>query len=64
MEGLDEMRDSESIGGRFVQRKYVTEEAQAVIDRISGEQKERKKAMKEKLKAEQLARQAKELVPA
>ena len=44
MEGLDEMKDSEQIGGRFVPRTYVTEEALIVIDRLKQEKKERKKA--------------------
>ena len=51
MEGLDEMKDSEKIGGRFVARSYVTDEAQAVIDRLKVEKKERKLARK-KLKQE------------
>ena len=57
MEGLDEMKDSEQIGGRFVNRSYITDEAQAVIDRLKQEKKERKKAAK-KLKPK------KEMVPA
>ena len=51
MEGLDEMKDSESIGGRFVQKEYVTDEAQKLIDHLKQEKKERKKAAK-KLKKE------------
>jgi pyruvate ferredoxin oxidoreductase beta subunit len=51
MEGLDEMKDSEKIGGRFVARSYVTDAAQAVIDRLKVEKKERKLARK-KLKQE------------
>jgi len=54
MEGLDEMKDSEKIGGRFVARSYVTDEAQAVIDRLKSEKKERKLAAK-KLKKEMAA---------
>ena len=46
MEGLDEMKDSEQIGGRFVNRSYITDEAQAVVDRLKQEKKERKKAAK------------------
>ena len=57
MEGLDEMKDSEQIGGRFVSRTYITDEAQALIDRLKQEKKERKKAAK-KLKPK------KEMVPA
>jgi len=67
MEGLDEMKDSEKIGGRFVQREYVTEEGQAIIDRMKSEKKERKMAFKAKMKADKEARAArveKELVTA
>ena len=46
MEGLDEMKDSEKIGGRFVQKEFVTPQAQEVIDRLKQEKKERKKAAK------------------
>ena len=46
MEGLDEMKDSEQIGGRFVSRSYVTDEAQVVIDRLKSEKKERMLARK------------------
>ena len=46
MEGLDEMKDSESIGGRFVQKEYITEEAQKLLDSIKEETKARKKAAK------------------
>ena len=56
MEGLDEMKDSEKIGGRFVQREYVTPEAQEVIDRLKVEKKQRKLEFKAKLKADQEAR--------
>ena len=68
MEGLDEMKDSEKLNGRFVPRTYVTDEGQAVIDRLKVEKKDRKLRLKEKMKAEQQARQAaaaeRELVPA
>ena len=46
MEGLDEMKDSEQIGGRFVQKEYVTDEAQKLIDHLKEEKKARKKAAK------------------
>jgi len=46
MEGLDEMKDSEQIGGRFVQKEYVTDEAQKLLDILADEKKERKKAAK------------------
>jgi len=45
------MKDSEQIGGRFVQRQHVTEAAQVVIDRLKVEKKERKKAAKELAKS-------------
>ena len=69
MEGLDEMKSSEKIGERFVQREYVTEEGQVIIDRLKSEKKERKLRLKEQMKAEKAARQAavereSELVPA
>jgi len=47
---LDEMKESEAIGGRFVQREYVTEEAQKLIDSVKAETKARKKAAKEAAK--------------
>ena len=46
MEGLDEMKESETIGGRFVQKEYITDEAQKLLDSIKEETKERKKAAK------------------
>jgi len=68
MEGLDEMKDSEKIGERFVPRTYVTDEGQEIIDRLKVEKKDRKVALKQKMKEEQQARQAaaaeRELVPA
>ena len=69
MEGLDEMKSSEKIGERFVQREYVTEEGQVIIDRLKSEKKERKLRLKEQMKAEKAARAARaeaqaELVPA
>ena len=54
MEGLDEMKDSEKIGGRFVARSYITDEAQVLVDRLKVEKKERKLAAK-KLKKEKAA---------
>ena len=47
----NEMKDSETIGGRFVQKEFVTEEAQKLIDSIKAETKARKKAAKEAAKA-------------
>jgi len=46
MEGLDEMKDSERIGGRFVAKSYITDAAQVVIDRLKSEKKERMLAAK------------------
>ena len=68
MEGLDEMKDAEKLHGRFVPRTYVTDEGQEIIDRLKVEKKERKLRLKERMKAEQQARQAavareSELVP-
>ena len=51
MEGLDEMKDSETIGGRFVQKEFITEEAQKRIDSIKVETKARKKSAKDAAKA-------------
>jgi pyruvate ferredoxin oxidoreductase beta subunit len=51
MEGLDEMKDSEQIGGRFVQKEYITDEAQKLLDSIKEETKARKKAAKEAKKS-------------
>ena len=69
MEGLDEMKDSEKLNGRFVPRTYVTDEGQEIIDRLKVEKKDRKLRLKEQMKAEKAARQAavereSELVPA
>ncbi len=50
MEGLDEMKDSESIGGRFGYKEWVTDEAKALIEMKSQEAKERKKLAKQKAK--------------
>jgi len=50
MEGLDEMKDSESIGGRFGYKEWVTDEAKELIARKSAEAKERKKLAKQKEK--------------
>jgi len=52
MEGLDEMKDSEQIGGRFVQKEFITDEAQKLIDQLAIEKKERKLAAKEAAKKE------------
>ena len=41
------MKDSEQIGGRFVQKEYITDEAQKLLDTIKEETKARKKAAKE-----------------
>jgi len=40
------MKDSEQIGGRFVQKEYITDEAQKLIDHLKEEKKARKKAAK------------------
>ncbi len=46
MEGLDEMKDSESIGGRFVMKELMTDEVKAFLKEKDAEQKERKKLAK------------------
>jgi pyruvate ferredoxin oxidoreductase beta subunit len=51
MEGLDEMKDAESIGGRFVMKEYISEQAQELLDTIAAEEKAKKKAAKEAKKA-------------
>jgi len=48
MEGLDEMKDAESIGGRFVMKEYITDEAKKLLDDIEAEEKAKKKAAKAK----------------
>jgi pyruvate ferredoxin oxidoreductase beta subunit len=39
MEGLQEMRDSESAGERFKFREFITPEAQAFIDDMNAKKK-------------------------
>ncbi|KMP11472.1 ferredoxin oxidoreductase [Candidatus Nitromaritima sp. SCGC AAA799-C22] len=46
MEGLDEMKDAESIGGRFVMKEYITDEAKKLLDSMEAERKAKKKAAK------------------
>ena len=46
MEGLDEMKESEEIGGRFVMKEYISDQAQELIDTLAAEEKARKKAAK------------------
>ena len=48
MEGLDEMKDAESIGGRFVMKEYVTDEVKEFLADLDKETKARKKAAKQK----------------
>ena len=48
MEGLDEMKDAESIGGRFVMKEYVTDEVKKFLADLDQETKARKKAAKQK----------------
>ncbi len=47
MEGLDEMKDAESIGGRFVMKEFMTDEVKAFLKAKDAEAKERKKAAKQ-----------------
>jgi len=46
MEGLDEMKDAESIGGRFVMKEFMTDEVKEFLKEKNAEQKARKKAAK------------------
>jgi pyruvate ferredoxin oxidoreductase beta subunit len=46
MEGLDEMKDAESIGGRFVMKEYISDEAKKLLDSVEAERKAKKKAAK------------------
>ncbi len=46
MEGLDEMKEAESIGGRFVMKEYVTDEAKKFLDDLEEKRKAKKKAAK------------------
>ena len=46
MEGLDEMKDAESIGGRFVMKELMTDEVKAYIKELDAKEKEQKKAAK------------------
>lgn len=48
MEGLDEMKDAEAIGGRFVMKEYVTDAAKKFLEDMDAEAKARKKAAKDK----------------
>ncbi|PIQ96216.1 MAG: ferredoxin oxidoreductase [Nitrospinae bacterium CG11_big_fil_rev_8_21_14_0_20_56_8] len=48
MEGLDEMKDAESIGGRFVFKEYMTDEVKNFLKQKDDEDKARKKAAKNK----------------
>ena len=47
MEGLDEMKDSETIGGRFVMKEFMTDEVKVFLKEKDAEQKARKKLAKE-----------------
>lgn len=46
MEGLDEMKDSETIGGRFVMRELMTDEVKAFVKEKEAEEKARRKQAK------------------
>jgi pyruvate ferredoxin oxidoreductase beta subunit len=46
MEGLDEMKDAESIGGRFVMKEYITDDAKELLADMEAEKKAKKKAAK------------------
>ncbi len=51
MEGLDEMKDAESIGGRFVMKEFMTDEVKAYLKELNAKEKEKKKALAAKAKA-------------
>jgi len=51
MEGLDEMKDAESIGGRFVMKEFMTDEVKAYLKDLNAQEKEKKKAAKAKVTA-------------
>lgn len=51
MEGLDEMKDAESIGGRFVMKEFMTDEVKAYLKDLNAKEKEKKKAAKAKATA-------------
>ena len=46
MEGLDEMKEAESIGGRFVMKEFISDEAKKFLDELEAERKAKKKAAK------------------
>jgi hypothetical protein len=46
MEGLDEMKESEAIGQRFVMKEFMTDEVKEFLKEKSAEAKARKKAAK------------------
>ena len=46
MEGLDEMKDSETIGGRFVQKEYMTDEVKAFLKELDATEKRKGKRLK------------------
>lgn len=51
MEGLDEMKDAESIGGRFVMKEFMTDEVKEYLKELDAKEKEEKKAAKAKAAA-------------
>ncbi len=55
MEGLDEMKDAEQMGGRFTQKEYISDVAQKYIDEFEAETKDRKKAAKIAAKTKAIA---------
>ena len=46
MEGLDEMKSAEAIGGRFVFKEYITDAAKKFLDDLDAREKAAKKAAK------------------
>ena len=47
MEGLDEMKTAEAIGGRFVHKEYITDAAKKFLDDLDAREKEAKKTAKQ-----------------
>lgn len=51
MEGLDEMKTAEAIGGRFAYKEFVSEPAKKLLEELDRKEKEAKKAAKAKATA-------------
>ena len=51
MEGLDEMKDSESGDGRWVMKEFMTDEVKAFLKEVEGEEKVQRKAAQQAVTA-------------